>query len=242
MLAKYLSLVFVCLCLNFLQAQEALKTKYKKPKPYDYTQDFKSLETIKNETSKINRIAWTMHGHYSNRRQADTVQHPYYQSQEIVYLPIWQEKRLGEHWTYVVWFAEGRPEQPLGDFVFKLEKFNRDTFLATMYLLPDKLVPNWQETQAFDNLNPQDLHSPQGCTARLVEVQTGRVQWLANDFCHQVLSDQIHYHRIHMQFYHQGIKEFTSYYNTNKEVVFALPPELPCHFERLDPKKKKKKK
>ena len=199
---------------------------------FDYRTKFKTAEELKGETDKSKRIFGLMTGHYSNQAQAQALDNPLYREQNLVIVPIWEEKRRGENWFYLGWFASGRLEQSLGEIIFRVERHSRDSFLATYYLIKENYPLEWQKQDAFGFLSPQELELGQGCLAYLTEVEVGKVIWEASDFCKHTVSDQIAHHRIKFVIEAPALKSFTHFYDTNKALIFGYPEDLPSIFDR----------
>ena len=209
-----------------------------KPSPdFDYRTKFKTTQELEKETDKSKKILGLITGHYSNKAQAQALDNPLYQAQEMFIVPVWEERSQTEHWFYIGWFASGRLEQSLAQGLVRVQAHNKDSFSLRSYLFKENYPLEWQKQNAFADLTPDDLEVGKGCTAYLYENQTGQVVWKANDFCHQPLSDLLEFHRVHLVFSLQGVEAFSQYYTDKQTLLFGYPEDLPNTFERLKTKR-----
>lgn len=150
--------LFFLLLLTCLAATTfAQKRKNKKPK-YNYLTPTLTSNEIKALPNKIEKIYYMSLGHFTNKKQADTTQSPIYKEQEFICVPMWRKQRVGEYWAYFSWYQANNIETPLGQFVFKLAKKDRDTFAFEIYGLPEEMRGlGWEQEDPFNKFKPQDL-------------------------------------------------------------------------------------
>ena len=227
-------LTLVCL------GQTVLLAQGRKAKTFHYTDHFQNQS--KKEASKVERILNTMYGHYSNKKLADAIQHPMYSHQEAIIIPIWKEKRKGEHWFFATWFAGSFYDKPLLEGFFLMENIGRDSFTVKGFLAPSSRPNEWQLEKPYEDLDPKDLKHHEGCTHLGVWYEKEQeFRWTTPDLCRLPLGDQIAGIKTQSNFGPKGYTNLSEYHTKDGQVLFAYPADQGNFFERLDKKPKKRK-
>ena len=183
-----------------------------------------------------------MYGHYSNKKLADELQNPKYSHQESIVVPMWQEKRKGEHWFYGLWFAGNFYDKPLMEIFCSMENIGRDSFNIKIFkATTSSRLYEWQLENPYQDLSPKDLIHHEGCTHLGVwSEQEQTFYWIVNETCQLGLTDQMTGIKLLTNFTPKGLYGYPKYYDKNGKLIFAYPEDQGTFFERLDTKPKKR--
>ena len=239
---------FFLLCMAFLPCLSLLAQK--RAKTFDYTNVFYDAETLNQLENKLDRIVTLFSGHYSNRAQADTANSPLYREQEIICVPIFKDKRVGEHWIYIGWFAANSYQKPLAHAIFQIRKKDRDTLeLVGYHKLPKEVEKEnysweWIKEKPFDQLDFKAMLAlnPEPCTYPLIERKIGQVAWLRTQPCHDEISDLIHYHDVSADCSQDYIRFYSRFLDANQEYRFGYDQNpIGQQFDRINKDQSKQK-
>ena len=221
----FLTSLALLLSMAHLQAQ---KTKTK-AKNFHYTDYFE--RNLGESPTKIERVANLMYGHYSNQILADSLNHPAYLAQEVIILPIWQEKRKGEYWLYGGWFAPKQYEKALTQNIFELKPLGKDSFLIRLHQLKDMPNLEWQKPNPFEDKSSKDLIFMENCEW-LGIWKDGEFISKSTQVCSIDLGEQIQGIKMHNIYNKNGFVNLSNFYNAQGLVVFSYE-DKPNQFDRL---------
>lgn len=212
--------------------------KSKKMQPLAYQQYLLDGEAIGQLDNRQEKVKHFFCGHFTNKAQADTTQNPLFKKpQEIIGLPVWQDKRPGETWVYMNWIPAGQPEVLLSHSLFQILRHNRDSFLVKAYNLPER--PNglrdynlvWAQENPLAEVESKELTL--SGQLWVYEVQPNR--WAVDSDLLAIPSmggSVISFLELDMRLEAGQLISFAKFYNKDRQFLFGAPQEGSI-FQRL---------
>jgi hypothetical protein len=224
-----------------LLAQKKAK-KAKKKNKFDYVNLFYSQEEIAKTEDRTERLFRTMTGHFSNKAQADTASSGVFAEQEIICIPIWQERK-GEYWAYQCRFPAGQPKRLLAETFAKVRRRSRDTFDVALFTLAKDYEHDpleWLKEKPFADLKPKDLVLG-NCQTQIVELAPMEYEEDHKELCRYSYeaNPNIQYVRRRIRLSLKRYNFLFSFYDAQQQVIFAYPPPDGLYFDRLNLKQGK---
>lgn len=195
--------------------------KPKKIKNFDYLTYTKNAEEIEVLEQKIEKVYYSLLGHFVHQPQSDTLP-KLYQAQEIISVPIWR-KRKGEYWFYMGRFKYNFTENAIMEGICRVWRMNMDTIGLQYYSLPAEgnFQEEWRQESPFKDFSPSDLQSYSDCVSYIVKKENNDFEILPNEHpCPASLSFQIHYFNLGGTLNPREFKYRGAYFDENHVPVF----------------------